>query len=55
MNNTSGFATSFVPQVKLPNERAGTLLVFKVYDRMSYGLIVGASNTIHIGAPVHNP
>jgi LysM repeat protein len=55
MNNTSGFATSFVPKVKLPNERAGTLLVFKVYDRMSYGLIVGASNTIHIGAPVHNP
>jgi LysM repeat protein len=55
MNNTSGFATSFVPHVKLPNERAGTLLVFKVYDRMSYGLIVGASNTIHIGAPVHNP
>ena len=55
MNNTSGFATSFVPHVKLPNERAGTLLVFKVYDRMSYGLIVGASNIIHIGAPVHNP
>jgi len=26
-----------------------------VYDRMSYGLIVGASNIIHIGAPVHNP
>jgi len=55
MNNTSGFATSFVPHVKLPDERAGTLLVFKVYDRMSYGLIVGASNTIHVGAPVHNP
>ena len=55
MNNTSGFATSFLPKVKLPDERAGTLLVFKVFDRMSYGLIVGASNTIHIGAPVHNP
>jgi LysM repeat protein len=55
MNNTSGFATSFVPKVKLPDERAGTLLVFKVFDRVSYGLIVGASNTIHIGAPVHNP
>jgi len=55
MNNTSGFDTSFLPKVKLPNERAGTLLVFKVFDRVSYGLIVGASNTIHIGAPVHNP
>jgi LysM repeat protein len=54
-NNMNGFNTTFVPKVKLPDERAGTLLVFKVYDRMSYGLIVGASNTIHIGAPVHNP
>jgi hypothetical protein len=55
MNNTSGFSTSFLPKVKLPDERAGTLLVFKVFDRVSYALIVGASNTIHIGAPVHNP
>jgi hypothetical protein len=55
MNTTTGFNTAFAPKVKLPDERAGTLLVFKVYDRMSYGLIVGASNTIHIGAPVHNP
>jgi LysM repeat protein len=55
MNTTTGFSTTFAPRVKLPDERAGTLLVFKVYDRMSYGLIVGASNIIHIGAPVHNP
>ena len=55
MNTTTGFSTTFAPRVKLPDERAGTLLVFKVYDRMSYGLIVGASNTIHNGAPVHNP
>ena len=54
-NSMSGFNTAFVPKVKLPDERAGTLLVFKVYDRMSYGLIVGASNIFHIGAPVHNP
>ena len=54
-NNMNGFNTQFVPHVKLPNERAGTMLVFKVYDRISYGLIVGASNIIHIGAPVRNP
>jgi len=54
-NNQNGFNTQFVPRVKLPNERAGTLLVFKTYDRISYGLIVGASNIIHIGAPVRNP
>jgi LysM repeat protein len=54
-NSMNGFNSTFVPRVKLPDERAGTMLVFKVYDRMSYALIVGASNTIHIGAPVHNP
>jgi LysM repeat protein len=54
-NSMNGFNTTFMPSVRLPDERAGTLLVFKVYDRMSYGLIVGASNIIHNGAPVHNP
>lgn len=51
----SGIDTAFSPKVKLPSERSGTLLVFKVYDRMSYGLIVGASNTIHRLDLVHNP
>jgi len=54
-NSMNGFNTTFVPRVRLPDERAGTMLVFKVYDRMSYGLIVGASNIIHNGAPVHTP
>jgi len=49
-----GFS-SFAPAVKLPDERVGTLLVFKVYDRMSYALIVGASDTIHIRDIVRNP
>lgn len=55
VNNTNGFNTSFAPSVKLPDERAGTLLVFKTYDRLSFGLIVGASDTIHVGDPVRNP
>jgi hypothetical protein len=55
MNNANGFLTTFVPHVRLPDERAGTMLVFKVYDRMSYGLIVGASDIIRIGDPVHTP
>ena len=54
-NSMNGFNTSLAPRVRLPDERAGTMLVFKVYDRMSYALIVGASNIIHNGAPVHNP
>jgi LysM repeat protein len=41
--------------VKLPSERAGTLLVFKAYDDMSYGLIVGASRPMRIADVVRNP
>jgi LysM repeat protein len=51
----TGIDTTFAPKVKLPDERSGTLLVFKVYDRMSYGLIVGASDTIYVHDVVHNP
>ncbi|HEY0766714.1 MAG TPA: hypothetical protein VGD47_02045, partial [Steroidobacteraceae bacterium] len=51
----SALGTSFAPKVKLPDERTGTLLVFKVFDRVSYGLIVGASDTIHIADVVRNP
>jgi hypothetical protein len=50
-----GVGTSFSPKVKLPDERAGTLLIFKSYDRMSYGLIIGANNVIHVQDVVHNP
>jgi hypothetical protein len=48
-------STSFAPKVKLPDERSGTLLVFKSFDRMSYGLIIGATNIVQIGDFVTNP
>jgi hypothetical protein len=47
--------TSLAPRVRLPDERAGTLLVFKTYPNLSFGLIVGASDTIAVGDVVHNP
>ena len=47
--------TSLAPKVRLPDERAGTLLVFKTYPKLSFGLIVGASDTIAVGDIVHNP
>jgi hypothetical protein len=54
-DSTNGVGTSFAPTVRLPDERAGTALVFKVFDRVSYALIVGASDAIHTGDVVHNP
>ena len=42
-------------KVRLPDERAGTLLVFRTFDRISYGLIVGASSEIHVADYVRNP
>jgi LysM repeat protein len=51
----SDLGSSFAPRVRLPDERAGTLLVFKTYPQLSFGLIVGASNTIGVGDVVHNP
>jgi len=54
-SNTSGFATSFAPKVQLPNERAGTLFVFRVFDRVSYALVVGADDTIYRGDVVRTP
>lgn len=51
----SDLGSSFAPRVKLPAERAGTLLVFKTDPKMSFALVVGASNTIAIGDAVHNP
>jgi hypothetical protein len=41
--------------VKLPDERVGTLLVFKAYDRVSYALVVGASDAIRVHDVVANP
>jgi hypothetical protein len=42
-------------RVRLPDERSGTLLVFRTYDRLSYGLVVGASSEIHVADVVRNP
>ncbi|MEP7243932.1 MAG: LysM domain-containing protein [Gammaproteobacteria bacterium] len=42
-------------KIRLPSERAGTMLVFRTFDRISYGLIVGASSEIHVQDFVRNP
>jgi hypothetical protein len=55
IGQSTGLGTSFAPKVRLPDERVGTLLVFKVFDRVSYGLVVGASDIINRGDIVRNP
>ncbi len=46
---------AFAPKVTLPEERVGTLLVFKVYDRVSYALVVNATDTIHVHYVARSP
>ncbi|HZD53647.1 MAG TPA: LysM peptidoglycan-binding domain-containing protein [Woeseiaceae bacterium] len=41
--------------VKLPDEEAGTVMVFKVYDRIAYGLVMEATSAIHVLDAVRNP
>ena len=53
--NSWGASDTFSKHVRLPSERAGTLIVFKTYEDMSFALIVGASDTMHVGDIVHNP
>ena len=41
--------------IQLPSERAGLLMVFKVYDKMSYGLVLQATRPLSVGDKVTNP
>ena len=42
-------------EVALPDEAAGTIMVFKVYDRIGYGLVMEATSDIHVLDAVRNP
>ena len=41
--------------VQLPNERAGLLMVFRTYERVSYALVMEAIKPIHVLDTVVNP
>jgi hypothetical protein len=49
----SGFGAG--EKVQLPDEQAGTVMVFKVYDRIGYGLVMEATSDIHVLDAVRNP
>ena len=42
-------------KVKLPDEEAGTIMVFKVYDRIGYALVMEATSDIHVLDAIRNP
>jgi hypothetical protein len=42
-------------KVKLPDEEAGTVMIFKVYDRIGYALVMEATQPIHVLDAVRNP
>ena len=42
-------------KVRLPDEEAGTIMVFKTFDRISYGLVMEATTALHVLDIVRNP
>ena len=42
-------------KVKLPDERAGTLLIFRVFEKVSFGLVMDATSPLHTLDAVRNP
>ncbi len=51
----SGSRTVFSRKVRLPDEPTGTFMVFKAFDRISYGLIMEAQNIISVQDKVESP
>jgi hypothetical protein len=45
----------FRDQVQLPSERAGLMMVFRVFDKMSYALILKTQEALRIHDIVQNP
>ena len=41
--------------VQLPDERNGVAMIFKAYDRMSYGLMWQSDREVHVGDAVRSP
>ena len=41
--------TANYDMVRLPDERSGTIMLFSVHDRMSYGLVMQSSQVIRVG------
>ncbi|MCQ3032102.1 LysM peptidoglycan-binding domain-containing protein [Pseudomonas syringae] len=42
-------------QVKIPDERSGLLMIFRTYDKLSYGLVLNANRSLAVMDKVRNP
>ncbi|WP_166362145.1 peptidoglycan-binding protein [Pseudomonas akapageensis] len=42
-------------QIKIPDERSGLLMVFRTYEKLSYGLVLNASQSLAVMDKVRNP
>jgi len=52
--NWSAFTANY-DAVRLPDERSATVMVFRIYDRMSYALVMQSTQVIRVGDFVANP
>ncbi len=42
-------------QIKLPDERVGLMMIFRTFDRVSYGLIMNTTDAVYTADSVHTP
>ncbi len=41
--------------IRLPSERAGLLMIFRAFEKLSYGLVLSADRALSVGDEVRNP
>ncbi len=55
VDEKKGRAASGIRKIKLPDERNGLVFVFRVFDKMSYAMVMKATSPIYIGDIVRTP
>lgn len=53
LDNTTSYASP--KYLKVPDERLGILMVFRVFDRVSYALVLNSSGAVRVGDYVRTP